>query len=97
MNNTAIGRLRFVGLLEGTSFLVLLLVAMPLKYWADIPEAVAVVGALHGGLFVLYLVAAVWAAFRYRWTILKLGAACIASVVPFGPFIFDRKILREEK
>ncbi|GBG09387.1 hypothetical protein B1748_13960 [Paenibacillus sp. MY03] len=97
MNNTAIGRLRFVGLLEGTSFLVLLLVAMPLKYWADIPEAVAVVGALHGGLFVLYLVAAIWAAIRYRWTILKLGAACIASVLPFGPFIFDRKILREEK
>jgi integral membrane protein len=97
MLSTAIGRLRFIGFFEGTSFLVLLLIAMPLKYWADFPEAVAVVGALHGGLFVLYILAAIWAAIRHRWSILKLGAACVASVLPFGPFILDRKLLKDER
>ncbi|MHA6484262.1 DUF3817 domain-containing protein [Paenibacillus sp. strain BS8-2] len=96
MLKTTVGRLRFIGYLEGTSFLLLLLIAMPLKYWADIPEAVAVTGALHGGLFVLYILAAIWATIQYRWSILKLAAACIASVLPFGPFIMDRKLLKND-
>ncbi|MDQ6421613.1 DUF3817 domain-containing protein [Paenibacillus sp. LHD-117] len=97
MLKTAIGRLRFIGFFEGISFLVLLLIAMPLKYWADIPEPVAVVGALHGGLFVLYILAAIWAAIQHRWSIVKLGLACVASVLPFGPFVLDRKLLKNEK
>ncbi|MFD0587154.1 DUF3817 domain-containing protein [Paenibacillus sp. GCM10027627] len=97
MLKTPIGRLRFIGFYEGLSFLVLLLIAMPLKYWADIPQAVAVVGALHGLLFILYILAAVHVWIAKRWSLLKFLAVCAASVLPFGPFILDKKLLRGEQ
>ncbi|MEK3882282.1 DUF3817 domain-containing protein [Paenibacillus sp. PL2-23] len=95
MLRTAIGRLRVIGWLEGMSFLILLLIAMPLKYWAGIPQAVSVVGALHGLLFVLYLLAVLHVTFAHRWSFLKFTLACAASVLPFGPFVVDRKLLRD--
>ena len=58
---TTIGRLRVIGLLEGISFLVLLGVAMPLKYVWDEPQAVRGVGMAHGVLFLAYVTAAVQA------------------------------------
>ncbi|MCR2805539.1 DUF3817 domain-containing protein [Paenibacillus soyae] len=95
MLKSAIGRLRVIGWLEGMSFLVLLLIAMPLKYWADIPEVVTVVGGLHGLFFVLYILAVIHVTFAHRWSFLKFAAACIASFLPFGPFVVDRKLLRD--
>lgn len=91
----AMHSLRWVGYAEGTSFLVLLGIAMPLKYWADYPLAVTVVGSLHGGLWILYLLAAARAAVAEKWGIGKLAAAFIASVLPFGPFAFDAWLRRE--
>ncbi len=73
MLRTTLGQFRMIAILEGISFLVLLLIAMPLKYMADIPQAVSVVGALHGVLFVMY---ALWLAvvkFKYDWSIVKRG------------------------
>ena len=65
---TSIGRLRVIGFWEGVSFLVLLGIAMPLKYWAGQPGAVRVVGMAHGILFMLYLWAAIQAALEHHWT-----------------------------
>jgi integral membrane protein len=96
MWKTPIGRLRAVGLLEGTSFLVLLFIAMPLKYFAGMPLAVKLVGWAHGVLFVLYLLALGHAASSRQWPLLRVGAGFIASLVPFGPFIFDVWLRREE-
>ncbi|WP_424765499.1 DUF3817 domain-containing protein [Paenibacillus sp. sgz302251] len=96
MFKTAIGRLRFIGFYEGVSFLVLLLIAMPLKYWADIPQVVTVVGALHGLLFVLYVLAVIHVWIVHRWSLLKVAAAMIAAFLPFGPFVVDRKLLRDQ-
>lgn len=95
MLKTAIGRLRVIGILEGLSFLVLLLIAMPLKYWADSPQMVAIVGSLHGLLFVLYILAVIHVTIKHRWSFWKFAAACAASVLPFGPFVVDRKLLRD--
>ena len=67
MLSTPIGRLRLVGILEGISFLVLLGIAMPLKYLAGQPEAVKVVGWAHGALFVLYVGAVMQAALAHGW------------------------------
>ncbi|MFC0214469.1 DUF3817 domain-containing protein [Paenibacillus chartarius] len=91
---TPIGRLRFVGVLEAISFLVLLLIAMPLKYWADIPEAVTVVGGAHGVLFILYLLTIANALFTRDLTFFKSVLAVIAAFLPFGPLLLDRKMLR---
>ena len=56
MFSSSIGRLRTVGLLEGVSFVLLLTVAMPLKYAAGMPMAVKIAGWIHGGLFMLLLI-----------------------------------------
>lgn len=81
-----------VGIIEGISFLLLLLVAMPLKYGLDIPEAVTVAGGAHGFLFVLYVIVALAAAIVCRWPAKYYIGAFIASVLPFGPFVIDRII-----
>lgn len=96
MFNSALGRLRVVALVEGVSFLVLLFVAMPLKYAAGMPSAVKVVGSVHGGLFVLFLLALLQAWDERSWKLSRVVTAFVASVVPFGTFWFDRS-LREEQ
>ncbi|MBN6188965.1 DUF3817 domain-containing protein [Aneurinibacillus sp. BA2021] len=96
MLQTPVGRLRMIGMLEGVSFLLLLGIAMPLKYFADIPIFVTIVGALHGLLFILYIAAVgqVWS--NLRWSIGRVVGALVASVIPFGTFVLDARLRREE-
>lgn len=93
---TPLGRLRLVGFWEGISFLVLLGVAMPLKYLAGLPQAVRVVGMAHGVLFILYVLVTIQAAMEYDWPWKRTALVLLASVLPAGPFVVDAKILREE-
>lgn len=86
---------RLIALAEGWSFLLLLFIAMPLKYLAGMPLAVRIVGSIHGGLFVLYLLAAFRAARYDKWSYGQLLVAVVASVLPFGPFVIDHKLKRE--
>ena len=90
-------RLRVIGFWEGLSFLVLLGVAMPLKYFAGWPDAVRVIGMAHGILFILYVLAAFHAATEYDWPWRRTAAVLAASVLPAGPFIVDAKVLRAER
>ena len=87
---------RIIALAEGISFLVLLGIAMPLKYAAGNPEPVKIVGWIHGGLFVLYLLATYRAAQYGNWPGKLIFQALAASFLPFGPFILDHKLKREE-
>lgn len=93
---TSIGRLRVIGIFEGISFLVLLLIAMPMKYFAGDPEPVRVVGMAHGVLFLLYVWAAIQAALEHDWTWKRTLLVLIASVLPAGPFVVDAKLLKEK-
>jgi integral membrane protein len=88
-----IRQFRVIGNLEGLSFLLLLGVAMPLKYLAGIPEPVKFLGWAHGLLFILYLLYVAGAKWKLGWTFSQLFLAAAASVVPFGPFVVDRKLL----
>lgn len=94
---TALGRLRIVGFLEGISFLVLLGIAMPLKYVWQMPEAVKITGMLHGLLFVAYCFMVIQVKIEQSWSIKKMGLALIASILPFGPFVADKKLFKEEE
>jgi len=87
-----IGWLRLVGLVEGLSFLVLLFVAMPLKYLADQPLAVRVVGLTHGVLFLAYVILLfrVWA--NHDWPVKRAAGFFLAGLLPFGPFVADRRL-----
>lgn len=88
--------LRLAGFVEGCSFLLLLFVAMPLKYLAGEPRPVQVVGAAHGALWVLFLLLAAVVGVRHRWPAGRYVAAVAASLLPGGPFVFDR-ILKNAK
>lgn len=92
---TPIGRLRVIAFVEGVSFLVLLGVAMPLKYFADLPEAVKIFGWIHGLLFVLYLISVAEVTFRRRWSFAQIVGAIVASLIPFGTFALDRRLRGE--
>ncbi len=91
---TQLGRLRIIGFAEGLSFLILLGIAMPLKYFFGLPETVRVVGMAHGLLFVLYVLLVVQVKIEYGWSFRKMGLALLASVVPFGTFWADAKLFR---
>ena len=92
---TALRQLRLVALLEGSSFLILLFVAMPLKYLAGMPLAVRVVGSIHGALFIAFVVVLYRAARARGWPHRRSVAAFVASILPFGTFVFDRSLRRE--
>lgn len=85
---------RVVSYAEGISFLLLLFIAMPLKYFADFTAPVAMVGMVHGALFGLYLMWIVAMAALHRWRAARILGAALAAVLPFGPFVFDHRIRR---
>lgn len=95
MLRTPIGRLRVIAFIEGISFLLLLFVAMPLKYFADLPEAVKTVGWIHGLLFVLYLISVGEVTVKHRWSLAQVLVAFVASLVPFGTFALDARLRRD--
>jgi integral membrane protein len=92
---TVLRQLRLVAFLEGVSFLVLLFIAMPLKYLAGLPLAVRIVGLVHGLLFLGFLAALYRAGSQRGWPLRRWLTAFVSSVVPFGTFVFDRSLRRE--
>jgi integral membrane protein len=92
---TALHQFRLVALLEGSSYLLLLFVAMPLKYLAGLPLAVRLVGSVHGLLFILFMVALARAARQRRWPLRRTLIAFVSSIIPFGTFVFDRSLRQE--
>jgi integral membrane protein len=85
---------RVVSFLEGTSYLLLLFVAVPIKYWMNDPQYVKLLGMPHGLLFVTYLVIAFLIKSELKWNNKTLGVVMLASVIPFGTFYVDKKYLR---
>ncbi|WP_417899181.1 DUF3817 domain-containing protein [Bacillus haimaensis] len=89
MKKTPIDRFRVMGLIEGGSLLLLLFIAMPIKYGLDIPEVVSVVGAIHGFLFITYLFVIAYVTYKVRWSFKWIAGAVIAAFIPFGNIILD--------
>ena len=94
--NAVTRRLRHVGLAEGISCLLLFGIGMPLKYAAGMPLAVSITGALHGALFLLYLLALAHAWMVMRWSFARAALLFIAGVLPFGTFVSERWLRRQE-
>lgn len=97
MLKTTIGKLRFMGYFEGISLLVLLFIAMPLKYGLNVPEAVRIVGSIHGALFVTYCIVIAYVTLKTRWNIVWPILSIVVAFIPFGNFILDKKLHRLEK
>lgn len=97
MLKTTVGKLRFAGYFEGISLLILLFIAMPMKYWFGIPEAVRIVGSIHGALFITYCVVIAYVTLKTRWNLIWPILAVIVAFIPFGNFILDKKLHQLEK
>lgn len=101
MNNenrkNALQRFRIISITEGISLLVLLLIAMPLKYIFDMPGMVKYVGWAHGLLFILYVLMLFPTRRSLNWSFTTTTLGLVASLLPFGPFLFDRKLKSDEE
>lgn len=91
----AVRQLRGAAMLEGISLLILVLVAMPLKYALGMPIAVRVVGSVHGLLFLVFLSALVRTATERKWPARRSILALVSAMIPGGTLIFDRELRRE--
>lgn len=88
--------LRVFAFFEGISFLLLLGIAMPMKYYYSDPSLVKSVGMAHGVLFVLYVLFLLLVHFQFKWKLSITLKAFIASFIPFGTFYADKKWFRNE-
>ncbi|MGZ6869345.1 MAG: DUF3817 domain-containing protein [Frankiaceae bacterium] len=93
--NSALTRYRVMAYLTGVVLLILVLVAMPLKYLANQPGVVATVGPIHGVLFIVYCLVTLDLAVRLRWHITRTGLVMLAGTVPFMSFVAERRVARE--
>lgn len=92
MMKNPVSLLRSVTLLEAISFLLLLFIAMPLKYAWGMPMAVRIAGSVHGGLFVLFCFA-LWQVLNHtNWPMKRAAFVFVASIVPFMPFFIDKRL-----
>ena len=91
MLKNSLSRFRLVAFLEGCSFL-LFAITMPLKYMMGITKPNQVIGMAHGLLFLLYIVLLLQVSSEYKWSFKKIFLAFIASLIPFGTFIANKKL-----
>lgn len=84
--------LRTLGLIEGASMLLLVGIAMPLKYMAGRPEAVRVVGMIHGLLWVAFCLQLLRTMLVAKWPLGRAALIFAASLIPFGPWLVDGKM-----
>jgi integral membrane protein len=89
------GRLRLVGFAEAISWLLLLMIAMPMKYIWHIPQPVKVVGWAHGLLFIVYIVMLITVGISRRWPLKKMIMGFLAAFLPFGTLVFDKQLKKE--
>jgi integral membrane protein len=90
-----LGQLRLLGILEGISLVLLMLIAVPLKRFADWPNGVQVIGPIHGVLFLLFIIATFYVSLEEKWNFRQLTwKVLFACIIPFGTFYVDRKYLK---
>jgi integral membrane protein len=86
---------RLVALLEGVSYILLLFIAVPIKYWGGDEQWVKLLGMPHGILFVSYVIFAFLIKENENWGMKDLGIVLLASILPFGTFYVDWKYLKK--
>ena len=84
---------RIVAFLEGVSYIVLLFIATPIKYLAEEPKYVKLLGMPHGLLFIGYVILAFMYKSETKWNTLQFASVLLASIIPFGTFYIDKKYL----
>ena len=96
-NHGALLRFRVMAWVTGVMLLVLVFVAMPMKYIGDDDRLVQVVGFAHGWLYVLYLLSALTLAYQGRWRLLRTILVLVAGTIPFASFVAERKVVADAR
>ena len=86
--------LRVISYLEGISYILLLFIAVPIKYYANDPSLVKLLGMPHGLLFVAFVILSFVNSKKYNWSFIKTIVVLISSIVPFGTFYVDYKYFK---
>lgn len=97
MTSGALLRFRVMAWVTGLMLLVLVFVAMPMKYVGDDDSLVHVVGVAHGWLYLVYLLTALTLAYQGRWRPLRTILVLLAGTVPFASFVAERKVLADAR
>ncbi len=95
--DTPFKRFKTAAIVEGISYLLLLGIAMPLKYCANMPIAVRIAGPIHGIAFMWFLITLFIVTGASQWPFKKFAKAFIASLIPFGTFYLDRFLVDAPK
>ncbi len=85
---------RIISYLEGISYLLLLFIATPIKYFFDNETYVKILGMPHGILFILYIILAFMIKNEQKWERKIFRFVLLASILPLGAFIVDKKYLK---
>ena len=93
--NTTFSRFRLISFIEGISFLILVFIAMPLKYLAGIPLAVKIAGMTHGILFILFIIALIMAYKKYSWNNSLTFKLFVYSIITFGFILIEKTIMKD--
>ncbi|MDO7171429.1 DUF3817 domain-containing protein [Mariniflexile sp. AS56] len=88
---------RAIAFLEGVSYILLLFIATPIKYFLNDPQYVKLLGMPHGILFIGYIIMAFMLKKESHWNTKQFAEIVIASIIPFGTFYIDKKYLKSLK
>ena len=87
---------RIISYLEGISYILLLFIAVPIKYYANDPSLVKLLGMPHGLLFVAYVILSLVNSKKHNWNFSKTLVVLISSIIPFGTFYVDYKYFKTD-
>ena len=93
MTNGALTRFRVMAWLTGVMLLILVFVAMPMKYIGDDDSLVRIVGVAHGWLYIVYIITVLTLAYQARWRPLRTLLVLLAGTIPFASFVAERKVV----
>jgi integral membrane protein len=91
-SKTLLKQFSAIAIIEGISYLILVFIAMPLKYWMDMPQYVSWVGRAHGFLVVAFVIWLLLCHMTYKWDWKFSAKGFLLSLIPFGAFIFDKEL-----
>lgn len=96
MIKDALSRFRVISAIEGLSYLLLVFIAMPVKYIGENPYPVKVFGMIHGVLFIIFMISLFETKLRKSWDVGFVFQLFVLSLIPFGAFFIEKKIKPKE-
>ncbi|WP_320033600.1 DUF3817 domain-containing protein [Halarcobacter sp.] len=92
MFSNALSRFRLISAIEGLSYLILVFVAMPIKYIGENPYPVKVFGMIHGVLFIIFMISLFEAKIKEKWNTGLMFQLFVLSLIPFGAFLIEKRV-----